>query len=730
MQVAMDDSGIRHRVGVITGRAARAMLAIPAILVADASVAATIHLYPPQSFEQAAESLAPGDTLIVHAGDYYDSGRLSITVKGTAAQPVVIRGADGEARPHIGRAASVAVQNTINVEGATYLTIAGLEISSNGGDGINLNGTPAYVTLEDLDIHDIDVGINFRSNMNNILVRRNQIYRTGAPGDGTGEGMYVGCNYAECVVRDSVIENNWIHDTKQSSQGDGIEVKLGSYGNVVRDNVIHDTGYPCILTYGTNGNPVNVIEGNVVWNCGDSAIQTAAEARIRNNIIFGGTSNGFNSQSHQGAVPRNLQFVHNTIVGGQPCVRLSGWSGQSGLVLANNAIYCEGGGFAVGDLTGVTVSGNVINPATSVFPGSGYKTGGTAAADLVDPAGRNVYPKTGSTVIDAATAMYATSTDFNGSARTSAPEAGAYEWVGTDNPGWRIAPGFKLVGDQGPQVVLTANPTSVSAGGTSLLTWSSTNATSCTASGGWTGTKPNAGSATVGPISVSTDYVLSCTGSSGGTTARTVTVAVAGTPAPPTIALSATPNPVALNGYSSLEWTSTGATSCTAAGGPWTGTRPAQGSETVGPLSTSTAFTLSCTGTGGTTTRSVTVSIVAAPSVQLTANPTSVSAGGQSSLSWSSSGASGCLASGAWAGSKPTSGTEQTGALNATSTFELECTGPGGSTRVSATVSVLPAGPASGGNSGSNGGGGGFDLLLGTLLVFLLAARREHSSAG
>ena len=154
-----------------------------------------LDLRPGGSFETMVESLKAGDTLIVHAGTYTDSGRISISARGTATTPIVIRGATGEARPVITRPSSATLQNTINIEGAAYLTIKGLEIVGNGGDGINLNSFPTFITLENLRIHDVDVGINFRSSMNNIVARRNEIYRTGAR-NGTGEGMYIGCNYA------------------------------------------------------------------------------------------------------------------------------------------------------------------------------------------------------------------------------------------------------------------------------------------------------------------------------------------------------------------------------------------------------------------------------------------------------------------------------------------------------------------------------------------------------
>src|SRR5690606_24678915 len=122
---------------------------------------------------------------------YSDTGRISISVRGTTAAPVMIKGADGEALPLITRAASAPIQNTINIEGATHLRITRLEISGNGGDGVNLSGSPAFITLDNLEIHGIDVGVNFRSSMSDVTVRHNHIHHTGQNG-GTGEGMYVG----------------------------------------------------------------------------------------------------------------------------------------------------------------------------------------------------------------------------------------------------------------------------------------------------------------------------------------------------------------------------------------------------------------------------------------------------------------------------------------------------------------------------------------------------------
>lgn len=417
------------------------------VLLAPTPYAAIIEINEGDSFEAAVEALTPGDTLIVHEGTYSEGGTLNIRVKGTASEPVVVKGADGEARPHITRPANASTQNTINIDGASYVTIKGLEISSNGGNAIKMINGVSYITLEDLDIHDIDVGIRVKSadvtnDSHHLTIRRNHIYRIGE-GGGHGEGMYVGCNAAACVVRDSLIEGNWIHDTLQASQGDGIEIKRGSHSNIVRNNVIHDTNFPCILIYGTEGSPRNLVEGNVMWNCGDSGIQAAADAVIRNNIILASPSRGFNSQDHQGVTPNNLEFVHNTVVGGAPCLKLADWSNKQGMVFANNAIYCESDNSGISGLTDVVVSGNVVVPSISQFPSGGYTVGRSVDVDFIDAVGRNVYPTADSALIDAGDPSYVTGVDFNGTPRTGTPDAGAYTWTTEQNPGWTVAPGFK-----------------------------------------------------------------------------------------------------------------------------------------------------------------------------------------------------------------------------------------------------------------------------------------------
>ena len=68
-------------------------------------------------------------------------------------------------------------------------------------------------------------------------------------------------------------------------------------------------------------------------------------------------------------------------------------------------------------------------------------------------------------------------------------------------------------------VTLRANATSATGSMTPVLTWSTNPvATSCTASGGWSGTKAASGTQTLSSISSSTNYTLTCTWGSGSAT--------------------------------------------------------------------------------------------------------------------------------------------------------------------------------------------------------------------
>lgn len=150
------------------------------------------------------------------------------------------------------------------------------------------------------------------------------------------------------------------------------------------------------------------------------------------------------------------------------------------------------------------------------------------------------------------------------------------------------------------------------------------------------------------------------------------------------------PITIANNKTVSLTWTSSNATSCVASNA-WTGSKTTSGSFTTPALTADKTFTITCTGSGGSKSDSVSVLVSKLPIVDLKINGSDTSVtfdkGIAPTLAWNQTGATSCTASGGWSGTKALAGGYEKGAVlgNAT-TYTLTCTNASGS--VSDTVSV------------------------------------------
>lgn len=117
---------------------------------------------------------------------------------------------------------------------------------------------------------------------------------------------------------------------------------------------------------------------------------------------------------------------------------------------------------------------------------------------------------------------------------------------------------------------------------------------------------------------------------------------------------------------------------------------PLNGQGAVTPTQTTT-YMLTATGPGGTTTANITVTVnQVAPTIQFSASPTAVAAGGKSTLTWSTANATSLSINNGVGSVSPASGTAATAAINQTTTFTATAQGPGGTTTATATVSVSP----------------------------------------
>jgi hypothetical protein len=77
-----------------------------------------------------------------------------------------------------------------------------------------------------------------------------------------------------------------------------------------------------------------------------------------------------------------------------------------------------------------------------------------------------------------------------------------------------------------PSVSLSAADTSIASGDSTMLTWQSANASSCMASGGWSGALPVSGSQSTGALTAATSFTITCSGL-GGSATQTVQVSLA-----------------------------------------------------------------------------------------------------------------------------------------------------------------------------------------------------------
>ena len=142
------------------------------------------------------------------------------------------------------------------------------------------------------------------------------------------------------------------------------------------------------------------------------------------------------------------------------------------------------------------------------------------------------------------------------------------------------------------------------------LTWTSSNASSCYASGDWSGTKSTSGSQSTGSLTYSKTYTITCTGS-GGSVSDSVTVNT-DSYSYPTVDIKANGYDgtvtIPYNNSATLNWTSSNANSCYASNS-WSGSKYTSGSESTGALTYSRTYTITCTGSGGSVSDSVTVSV-------------------------------------------------------------------------------------------------------------------------
>jgi hypothetical protein len=277
----------------------------------------------------------------------------------------------------------------------------------------------------------------------------------------------------------------------------------------------------------------------------------------------------------------------------------------------------------------------------------------------------------------------------SGSVSVSPTQTTTYTLTATGATGNITASTTVTVGGQAgnPQIIrFEASPLTISPGGSSTLSWTTSGATQVSISGGIGNVNPN-GSTSVSP-SQTTTYTLTATSSDGKSVTAPVTVTVAPANVPTIVTFVATPPTIDAGTSTKLCWQVTNATNISIT--PGVGTNLNENDcATVSPTQTTT-YTLTATNGSGQIQGNVTVNVGQIRVLSFTADPVfSQAAGGPVTLAWQTQNANSVVIVGNELGPQnlPASGTLQVHPVTNT-TYTLTAYGPGGQT-VSVTIEVF-----------------------------------------
>jgi hypothetical protein len=182
--------------------------------------------------------------------------------------------------------------------------------------------------------------------------------------------------------------------------------------------------------------------------------------------------------------------------------------------------------------------------------------------------------------------------------------------------------------DQPPIVSLSASPSIIMRGDSTVISWESSYTDTLTIEPG-IGNVVNSDSQTVSP-EVTTTYTATATGPGGTIITRSVVTVMQQAPS---LSLVMDPASVNTGGTAVLSWTSSNVDTVVFDQG--IGAMPPQGSVSLSP-DTTTLYTATATGPGGTLLKHIALNVIhPAPTVNFSASPISIMLGESTTLSWS-----------------------------------------------------------------------------------------------
>ena len=370
---------------------------------------------PWRTIQHAADSVTPGDTVVIHAGTYVG---FSVSVQATQAAPVAFVGSgavmiDG---------AATSDQDAIAIDGGSWISIQGMSIANATRAGVSaLNCDHISVIGNHVD-NNGKWGV-FSGFCDSFDVENNEISNSG-----TQHGVYASNSADNPVIRGNVITGNamcGIHINGDISQGgDGVISNA-----IVENNVIRNNGR-------LGGSAIN----------GDGIVN----AVIRNNVVDGNHASGISLYQEDGGAPSTgNQVINNTVrMASDARSALNIQNDSSGNVARNNILLDANGNNGAIDICSTCLPGMVsdhnavvgrfsIDGTVVDLPTWRSQTGNDAASMIAsdtdlftDPTTGDLTLKTGSPAIDHGDPAGAPAVDIVGTLRPQGAgfDIGAYEF--------------------------------------------------------------------------------------------------------------------------------------------------------------------------------------------------------------------------------------------------------------------------------------------------------------
>lgn len=246
-----------------------------------------------------------------------------------------------------------------------------------------------------------------------------------------------------------------------------------------------------------------------------------------------------------------------------------------------------------------------------------------------------------------------------------------------------------------PTVAFSASTLSFFTNQSTTVTWSSTNAVSCTASNGWSGAKALSGSEVLSGFTAGNKtLVLTCTNPTG-STVQTILLNVLQVFPPPSVILHVDRTTATTADLVMVSWSSAHANVCgTSDDWPNPGQVATSGSQSFTLSAGTKTLTIGCTGNGFVfVSKNVTVTAGAGSplTVTLSASPLSIYTNQSTTVTWSSANATSCTASGDWSGVKSLANSEVLSGFTAgVKVIDLTCSNATDTLTQEVLITVLP----------------------------------------